>query len=62
MDKVRKPSISVCYTASSEPYSIYLTFYVHPKKGLTVRTYEKGIKSPSRNLETFQLEKLEHSC
>jgi hypothetical protein len=26
MDKVRKPNISVCYTPSSEPYSIY--FYV----------------------------------
>jgi hypothetical protein len=24
MDKVRKPNISVCYTPSSEPYSIYL--------------------------------------
>jgi hypothetical protein len=23
MDKVRKPNISVCYTPSSEPYSIY---------------------------------------
>jgi hypothetical protein len=23
MDKVRKPDISVCYTPSSEPYSIY---------------------------------------
>jgi hypothetical protein len=24
MDKVRKPNISVCYTPSSEPYSIYM--------------------------------------
>jgi hypothetical protein len=24
MDKVRKPNISVSYTPSSEPYSIYL--------------------------------------
>jgi hypothetical protein len=24
MDKVRKPNISVCYTPSSEPYSIYI--------------------------------------
>jgi hypothetical protein len=24
MDRVRKPNISVCYTPSSEPYSIYL--------------------------------------
>jgi hypothetical protein len=24
MDKVREPNISVCYTPSSEPYSIYL--------------------------------------
>jgi hypothetical protein len=27
MDKVRKPNISVCYTPSSEPYSIYLLFF-----------------------------------
>jgi hypothetical protein len=26
MDKVRKPTISVCYTPSSEPYSIYLLY------------------------------------
>jgi hypothetical protein len=26
MDKVRKPSNSVCYTPSSEPYRIYFTF------------------------------------
>jgi hypothetical protein len=25
MDKVRKPNISVCYTPSSEPYSIYFS-------------------------------------
>jgi hypothetical protein len=29
MDKVRKPSICVCYTPSSEPYSIYVvTLYI----------------------------------
>jgi hypothetical protein len=33
MDKVRKLNISVCYTPSSEPYSIYLTFYVLPEDG-----------------------------
>jgi hypothetical protein len=29
MDKVRKPNISVCYTPSSEPYSIYLNLLLH---------------------------------
>jgi hypothetical protein len=28
MDKVRKPNISVCYTPSSEPYSIYVKITV----------------------------------
>jgi hypothetical protein len=28
MDKVRKPNISVCYTPSSEPYSIYLSISI----------------------------------
>jgi hypothetical protein len=29
MDKVRKPNISVCYTPSSEPYSIYCYFIIY---------------------------------
>jgi uncharacterized phosphosugar-binding protein len=28
MDKVRKPNISVCYTPSSEPYSITILFSI----------------------------------
>jgi hypothetical protein len=28
MDKVRKPSNSVCYTSSSEPYRIYLYWHI----------------------------------
>jgi hypothetical protein len=30
MDKVRKPNISVCYTSSSEPYSIYSCSSLRP--------------------------------
>jgi hypothetical protein len=43
MDKVRKPSISVCYTPSSEPYSIYycmFTLYL-------LRLLNKGIRLSS---------------
>jgi hypothetical protein len=32
MDKVRKPNISVCYTPSSEPYSIYTYFVVFARQ------------------------------
>jgi hypothetical protein len=34
MDKVRKPNISVCYTPSSEPYSIYLNTCVYQMPSL----------------------------
>jgi hypothetical protein len=34
MYKVRKPNISVCYTPSSEPYSIYFFFEIHVSSNL----------------------------
>jgi hypothetical protein len=38
MDKVRKPSNSVCYTPSSEPSRIYMITYVLEVQGTGVRT------------------------
>jgi hypothetical protein len=39
MDKVRKPNISVCYTPSSEPYSIYTISSV--RAGKTFRALDR---------------------
>jgi hypothetical protein len=55
MDKVRKPNISVCYTPSSEPYSIYLRIIFGSKRGEIAQELKKLVllKVKFHNLYIF---------